>query len=144
MVEGDKHDKTSSSASVQEQGNISLQCPKLTETNYTTWALLMETILKAHGLWKTIDTEDTVDEKKAHTSKAMIFQTLFEDVLMQVAQCSTTKEVWDLIKVLFIGVDLVQKARSQTLKSELESLKMKERETIKWFCKQIEQYKGKI
>ncbi|GJV53635.1 zinc finger, CCHC-type containing protein, partial [Tanacetum coccineum] len=93
MVQGDKHDHTSSSASVREQGNISLQCPKLTETNYTTWALLMETILKAHGLWKTIDTKDAVDEKKAHTSKAMIFQILPEDVLMQVAQCSTTKEV---------------------------------------------------
>ncbi|GJS25334.1 zinc finger, CCHC-type containing protein [Tanacetum coccineum] len=86
MVEGDKHDNTSNSASVREQGNVSLQCPKLTETNYTTWALLMETILKAHGLWKTIDTKDAVDEKKAHTSKAMIFQTLPEDVLMQVAQ----------------------------------------------------------
>nr|GFA77062.1 zinc finger, CCHC-type [Tanacetum cinerariifolium] len=83
MVEGDKHDNTSSSASVREQGNISLYCPKVTETNYTTWALLMETILKAHGLWKTIDTEDTMDEKKTHTSKAMIFQTLPEDVLMQ-------------------------------------------------------------
>ncbi|GJY31289.1 hypothetical protein Tco_0414784 [Tanacetum coccineum] len=65
----------------------------------------------AHGLWKTIDVEDEVDKKKAHTSKAMIFQTLPEDVLMQVAQCPTTKEVWDSIKVLFIGVDLVQKAR---------------------------------
>ncbi|GJW16085.1 zinc finger, CCHC-type containing protein [Tanacetum coccineum] len=82
-----KHDKPSSSASVREQGNISLQCPKLTETNYTTWALLMKTILKAHGLWKTIDTKDAIDEKKTHTSKAMIFQTLPKDVLMQVAQC---------------------------------------------------------
>ncbi|GJU06429.1 zinc finger, CCHC-type containing protein [Tanacetum coccineum] len=84
MVEGDKHDNTSSSASIREQGNISLQCPKLTETNYTTWALLMETILKAHGLWKTVDAEDAVDEKKSHTSKEMIFQTLPKDVLIQV------------------------------------------------------------
>ncbi|GKD31995.1 zinc finger, CCHC-type containing protein [Tanacetum coccineum] len=144
MVEGDKHDNTSSSASVREQGNISLQCPKLTETNYTTWALLMETILKAHGLWKTIDTKDAVDEKKAHTSKAMIFQTLPEDVLMQVAQCSTTKEVWDSIKVLFIGVDLVQKARSQTLRSELESLKMKESETISGFASKLSSIRAKF
>ncbi|GJX07603.1 zinc finger, CCHC-type containing protein [Tanacetum coccineum] len=107
MVEGDKHDNTSSSASVREQGN------------------------------KTIDAEDAVDEKKAHTSKAMIFQTLPEDVLMHVAQCSTTKEVWDSIKVLFIGVDLVQKARSQTLRSELESLKMKESETISGFASKL-------
>ncbi|GJU45587.1 zinc finger, CCHC-type containing protein [Tanacetum coccineum] len=144
MVESDKHDNTSNSASVREQGNVSLQCPKLTETNYTTWALLMETILKAHGLWKTIDTKDAVDEKKAHTSKAMIFQTLPEDVLMQVAQCSTTKEVWDSIKVLFIGVDLVQKARSQTLRSELESLKMKESETISGFASKLSSIRAKF
>ncbi|GKC24640.1 zinc finger, CCHC-type containing protein [Tanacetum coccineum] len=104
----------------------------------------METILKAHGLWKTIDAEDEVDEKKAHTSKAMIFQTLHEDVLMQVAQCSTTKEVWDSIKVLFIGVDLVQKARSQTLRSELESLKMKESETISGFAKKLSSIRAKF
>ncbi|GJT27400.1 zinc finger, CCHC-type containing protein [Tanacetum coccineum] len=144
MVEGDNHDNTSNSASVREQENVSLQCPNLTETNYTTWALLMETILKAHGLWKTIDTKDTVDEKKSHTSKAMIFQTLPEDVLMQVAQCSTTKEVWDSIKVLFIGVDLVQKARSQTLRSELESLKMKESETISGFASKLSSIRAKF
>ncbi|GJV02588.1 zinc finger, CCHC-type containing protein [Tanacetum coccineum] len=73
MVEGDKHDNTSSSASVREQGNVSLQCPKLTETNYTMWALLKETILKAHGLWKTIDAKDEVDEKKTHTPKSEMY-----------------------------------------------------------------------
>ncbi|GKB91790.1 zinc finger, CCHC-type containing protein [Tanacetum coccineum] len=119
MVEGDKHDNTSSSASVREQGNVSLQCPKLTETNYTSWALLMETILKAHGLWKTIDAEDAEDEKKAHTSKAMIFQTLPEDVLMQ-------------------------KARSQTLRSELESLKMRESETISGFASKLSSIRAKF
>ncbi|KAJ9538324.1 hypothetical protein OSB04_031057 [Centaurea solstitialis] len=135
--EGNKRDNASSITSVREQGNVLLQCPKLTETNYTTWALLMETILKAYGLWETIDVKDAVDEKKAYTSKAMIFQTLPEDVLMQVTQCSTTKEVWDSIKVRFIGVDLVQKARSQTLRSELESLKMKESETVSSFASKL-------
>ncbi|KAJ9540170.1 hypothetical protein OSB04_026676 [Centaurea solstitialis] len=140
--DGDKHDNASSSTSVREQGNVLLQCPKLTETNYTTWTLLMETILKAHSLWETIDVKDAVDEKKAYTSKAMIFQTLPEDVLMQVAQCSTTKEVWDSIKVRFIGVDLVQKARSQTLRSELESLKMKESETVSSFASKLSNMKA--
>ncbi|KAJ9542295.1 hypothetical protein OSB04_028801 [Centaurea solstitialis] len=139
-----KHDNTSCSTSVREQGNVLLQCPKLNETNYSTWALLMETILKAHGLWETIDVKDAVDEKKAYTSKAMIFQTLPEDVLMHVAQCSTTKEVWDSIKVRFIGVDLVQKARSQTLRSELESLKMKESETVNLDTMSFEEAVGRL
>ncbi|GJR06774.1 retrotransposon protein, putative, ty1-copia subclass [Tanacetum coccineum] len=123
MVEGDKHDNTSSSASVQEQGNVSLQCPKLTETNYTTWALLMETILKAYGIWETIVAKEgeATNEKNENTSKAMIFQTLPQDVLMQVAQYSTTKErdlaldlggfACDVIhtRILKIGVLLIAK-----------------------------------
>ncbi|GJU50156.1 DNA helicase [Tanacetum coccineum] len=94
MVEGDKHDNTSSSASVREQGNVSLQCPKLTEINYTTWALLMETILKAYGILEMIVAKEgeATNEKKENTSKAMIFQTLPQDFLMQVAQYSTAKE----------------------------------------------------
>ncbi|KAI3826663.1 hypothetical protein L1987_00715 [Smallanthus sonchifolius] len=48
MVDEKKIENASSSTSVREQGNVSLQCPKLDETNYTTWALLMETILKAY------------------------------------------------------------------------------------------------
>nr|GEV78959.1 zinc finger, CCHC-type [Tanacetum cinerariifolium] len=90
MVEGDKNDNTS----VRELRNVSLQCPKLNETNYTTWALMLETILKAYGIWETIIAKDEVatNEKKENTSKAIIFQTLPQDILMQVAQYSTTKE----------------------------------------------------
>ncbi|GKB00467.1 zinc finger, CCHC-type containing protein [Tanacetum coccineum] len=47
---------------------------------------------------------------------------------MQVAQYSTAKEVWDSIKVKHLGADLVQKARLQTLRSELETLRIKPNE----------------
>ncbi|GKG12562.1 zinc finger, CCHC-type containing protein [Tanacetum coccineum] len=88
MVKGDKQDNTSSSTSVREQGNIPLQCPKLTETNYTMWALLMETILKAYGIWETIVGKEgeATNEKKENTSKAMIFQTLPQDVVANIEQ----------------------------------------------------------
>nr|GEW20186.1 zinc finger, CCHC-type [Tanacetum cinerariifolium] len=88
-----------SGTSVREQGNVPLQCPKLTDTNYTTWALMMETILKAYGLWKVIDAkkeidgkqETTIDGKVENTAKGMIFQTLPQDMLMQIAQYTTIK-----------------------------------------------------
>ncbi|GJR60228.1 hypothetical protein Tco_1502390 [Tanacetum coccineum] len=135
MVESDKNDNTSNSTTVRELGNVSLQCPKLTETNYTTWALMMETILKAYGIWETIVAKEgvTTNEKKENTSKAIIFQTLPQDVLMQVAQYSTAKEVWDSIKVKHLGADLVQKARLQTLRSELETLRIKPNEKVSDF-----------
>nr|GEV17771.1 zinc finger, CCHC-type [Tanacetum cinerariifolium] len=135
MVEGDTNDNTSNSTSVRELGNVSLQCPKLTETNYTTCALMMETILKAYGIWETIVAKYGVatNVKKENTSKAIIFQTLPQDILMQVAQYSTAKEVWDSIKVKNLGPNLVQKARLQTLRSELETLGIKPNKKVSDF-----------
>ncbi|GKA49369.1 zinc finger, CCHC-type containing protein [Tanacetum coccineum] len=124
--------------------NIALQCPKLNESNYTTWAIMMETILKAYGLWETLEATKKVDERKMHTTKAMILTTLPEDILMQVAQYETAKEVWESIKVRYIGEDRVQKARLQTLRSELETLKMKNNETVSDFAGKLGSIRGKV
>ncbi|GJT21081.1 zinc finger, CCHC-type containing protein [Tanacetum coccineum] len=131
---------TSGTLTIREQGsNASLQCPKLTETNYTSWSILVETVLRAYGLWESIDpvTGATVDEKKNYTTKAIIFQTLPEDILLQVAKHKDAKDVWESIRVRYLGADRVQKARLQTLRSELEMLKMKENETINDFSGKI-------
>ncbi|KAK1424497.1 hypothetical protein QVD17_19827 [Tagetes erecta] len=144
--EDNKKDNASSSTIVREQGNVTLQCPKLNETNYTSWALLMETILKAYGLWGTIDVEkgaEVGDEKRIYTAKAMILQTLPQDVLDQVAQYATAKEVWDSLKVQNLGADLVQKARLHTLRSELETMKMKSNERISDFAGKLSSIKTK-
>ncbi|GKA22080.1 hypothetical protein Tco_0708042, partial [Tanacetum coccineum] len=90
--------KGETSTPTREQ-NIAIQCPKLNESNYTTWAIMMETILKAYGLWETLKATEKVDERKIHTTKAMILTTLPKDILMQVAQYETIKEVWESIKV---------------------------------------------
>ncbi|KAK1424269.1 hypothetical protein QVD17_19594 [Tagetes erecta] len=142
----DKRHNNASSSTVREQGNVQLQCPKLNDTNYNSWALLMETILKAYGLWGTVDVEkdaELADEKKINTAKAMILQTLPQDVLDQVAQYATAKEVWDSLKVQNLGADLVQKARLHTLRSELETLKMKSNERISDFAGKLSSIKTK-
>ena len=135
--------KIGESSTPTRDQNIALQCPKLTETNYTTWAIMMETILKAYGLWETLEDTEKVDERKMHTAKAMILTTLPEDILMQVAQYSKAKEVWESIKVRYIGADRVQKARLQTLRSELETLKMKTDETVNDFAGKLGSIRGK-
>ncbi|KAL4575933.1 hypothetical protein LXL04_012020 [Taraxacum kok-saghyz] len=116
-------------STVREQGNITLQCPKLTETNYPSWSILVETVLRAHGLWKTVTGEDE-DEKRNYTTKAVIYLTLPEDVLLQVAKYKNAEEVWESIRIRYLGTDRVQKARLQTLRGDLERLKMKDNETI--------------
>ncbi|GJZ15385.1 zinc finger, CCHC-type containing protein [Tanacetum coccineum] len=111
------------------------QCPILKSTNYTVWALRIKTILRANGLWEIIEPEDNVqiDIKKDMATTAYLYQTLPEDMILQVASCKSTKEIWEALQTRHIGVDRVQKARLQTLKTEFEMLKMKEDDTIEQF-----------
>nr|GEX64460.1 zinc finger, CCHC-type [Tanacetum cinerariifolium] len=87
---------------------------------------------------------EATNEKKENTAMAMIFQTLPRDVLMQVAQYLTAKEVWDSIKVKYLGADLVQKARLQTLRSELEMLRMKPNEKVSDYGGKLSSIKAKF
>ncbi|KAL4577977.1 hypothetical protein LXL04_014092 [Taraxacum kok-saghyz] len=115
-------------STVREQCNVTLQCPKLTETNYPSLSILVETVLRAHGLWKTVTGEDE-DEKRNYTTKAIIYPTLPQDV----AKYKNAEEVWESIRIRYLGTDRVQKARLQILRGDLERLKMKDNETINDF-----------
>ncbi|KAD7116806.1 hypothetical protein E3N88_04074 [Mikania micrantha] len=121
---------------VREPGNVSLLCPKLTTTNYTAWSIMMETVLAAHGLQDAIDpvTGGGVDARRKNMAKALIFQSIPEDVLLQVSKYQEPKDVWDAIRVRFLGAERVQKARLQTLRSELEGMRMLETETVDEFA----------
>ena len=65
---------------------MSLSCPMLTPTNYTVWAIKVEAILDAAGVWEAVSPADgeKVDEKKNKTARAQLLGTLSEDILMQV------------------------------------------------------------
>ncbi|GKA17115.1 hypothetical protein Tco_0696952 [Tanacetum coccineum] len=91
---------------------------------------------QAYGHWDAI-TEEEVDEKKNYTTKGIIFQTLPENVLLQVAKYKSAKDVWESIKVRYIGAERVQKASLQTLRNELEMLKMNDNESINDFAGKI-------
>ena len=72
-------------------------------------------MLRAHGLWKTVHGKDK-DKKRNYTTKAIIYPTLPEDVLLQVAKYKDAQDVWDSIKIRYLGTERVQKARLQTLR----------------------------
>lgn len=55
-------------------------------------------------------------------------------VLLQVAKKKSAKKVWDPLKIRYLGVDRVKKARLHTLKSEFEALRMKEGDSIDEFA----------
>ncbi|GJX38653.1 hypothetical protein Tco_0251956 [Tanacetum coccineum] len=88
----------------REQGTtVPFQCPGLTKTNYTTWSIMIEIVLRAYRYCDAI-IEDEVDEKKNYTTK---------------------------------GAERVQKERLQTLRNELEMLKMNDNESINDFAGKI-------
>ncbi|KAM0019361.1 putative RNA-directed DNA polymerase [Helianthus debilis subsp. tardiflorus] len=122
-----------------KENSISFQCSILTSTNYTTWSIKMEAIMDAHGLWEAIEQPAgaAVDEKKSKQARAIIFQSIPDEVLSQAAKKKTAKEVWDSLKSRYVGVERVQKARIRILKSEFEGLQMKDGETI-------DEYVGKL
>ncbi|KAJ9566788.1 hypothetical protein OSB04_002754 [Centaurea solstitialis] len=95
---------------IREQGNVLLQCPKLTEMNYILWSIKVETMLRL-----------------GHESHYL--QTARGDILLTVSKHKDAKVVWEAILVQYLVVDQVQK--------ELEMLRMKENQTINEFSGKI-------
>ena len=60
----------------------------------------------------------------------MLFRAVDESSFEKIARATTLKEAWDTIEKVFKGIDRVKQVRLQTLRGELESMKMKELENV--------------
>lgn len=130
-----------------KEASVTLHYPMLTSTNYSTWAIKMEALMDAQGVWDAIEPSDgvAVDSKLDKMARACIFKAIPEDVLLQIAKKKkTAKELWESLKTRYLGVDKVQKARVQTLKSEFEALSMKDSESIDEFAGKLSGLAGKF
>lgn len=78
-----------------------------------------------------------VEEKTDKIALAAIYQGIPEDILLSVAEKKTAKEAWEAVKTMCLGAERVKKARIQTLKSEFESMSMKETEALDDFCMRL-------
>jgi len=111
----------------------STQCPMLTSTNYTVWAIRMQIARSVNKMWETI--EPGIDDGYKNTmARGLIFQSIPESLTLQVGTLATAKLVWDSIKTRYVGADRVKEARLQTLMAEFEKMKMKESEKIDVFA----------
>ncbi|GJZ89939.1 zinc finger, CCHC-type containing protein [Tanacetum coccineum] len=99
----------------------------------------MQIILEANGLWEMIEPDDKTqaDNKKDKIAIAFLYQALPEEQLLLISKYKTKKKVWDALKTRHVGVNRVQQAKQQTLKSELEMLQMKENESIDSFVTRL-------
>ena len=120
-------------------GATALQVLPLTPANYTSWAIKVEAIFDAHGLWCAVAPAEgaAVDAGTSKTGRAAMLGALPEDLLMQVGTKTTAKEVWDSLKVRFVGADRVRAARLATLRGEFDRLRMDDGD-------ELDDYAGKV
>ncbi|KAD5317806.1 hypothetical protein E3N88_17752 [Mikania micrantha] len=122
---------------IKEGGNMTFQYPTLTSSNYPIWSLRIKAIFRAHGIWEAIDPRVDVEPRKDNSAIVYLYQSLPEDLVLQVAHCTRAKEIWDAIKTRHLGVERVMEARLQTLKAEFEAARMKESEKIDDFAAKL-------
>lgn len=116
-----------------KNGSIGLSYPMLSKENYTAWSMKMKVFMQAQGVWSAVEQTDpkaSVEDKTDKVALAMIYQGIPEEVLLSLAEKKTAKEAWEAIKTLCQGADRAKKARVQTLKSDFESMNMKESEQL--------------
>ncbi|XP_076939067.1 uncharacterized protein LOC143607540 [Bidens hawaiensis] len=99
----------------------------------------MESFMDAHAIWDAIEPPEgvDVDVKVEKNAKALIFQALSEDILFQVACHKEAKDVWNALKVRYLGAETVQHARIRNLNLEFELLSMKEADSIDDYTSKI-------
>ncbi|XP_076910612.1 uncharacterized protein LOC143568312 [Bidens hawaiensis] len=114
----------------------SFQCPMLTATNYTVWALRVKVIFNVHSVCGVID-PGTVDEKKNNAATAILFQSIPEQQILQVGSLNSEKEMWEALRTQHLGAERVREARLQTLVAEFDALKMKDSEKIDDYANRI-------
>ncbi|XP_021971361.1 uncharacterized protein LOC110866523 [Helianthus annuus] len=117
-----------------------LQCPVLSSTNYTVWAIRMRVIFNVHGVWEQIEPGTGVDAKKNNIAIALMFQAILEEQILQVGNLKTAKEMLDVLKTRHLGADRIREARLQTLMAEFEKLKMKDQSAIDEFANKLSGY----
>ena len=108
----------------------------LTSKKYRLWAMTMEVYLEAHGLWEVITGTETNQKKDRHKLSA-ILNSVSESVSFQLDVKKTTKENWEVIRILHVGVDHVVQSKIQWLGREFENLAMKISDFSSCFTKVI-------
>ena len=67
----------------EKEGSIAFKYLILTKCNYAAWAIKMEVFMMAQGVWETIESPETVYNRKDKMALAALYQSIGEDTLLQ-------------------------------------------------------------
>lgn len=130
--------------------------PRLTKaTRYDNWSIQMKALLGSQDSWEVVEegfeeptntTGYTAAQTKAlkemrSKDKAalyMLYRAVDEAIFEKIAGASTSKEAWDILEKVFKGADRVKQVRLQTLRGELENMKMMESESVSDYITRVQ------
>nr|GFA91684.1 hypothetical protein [Tanacetum cinerariifolium] len=92
---------------------LMFQCPILTSTNYTIWKMRMEVLLGIHRVWDVVDSGSD-DAKKNNIVKGLLFQSILEDLILQIRNLKTWTEMWEAIKTRNLRADPLEQVNLKT------------------------------
>ncbi|XP_010534731.1 PREDICTED: uncharacterized protein LOC104810237 [Tarenaya hassleriana] len=128
--------------------------PRLNKTNYNNWSIQMRALLGAQDAWEVVENGyieessgtstpaqlKTLKEMrmKDKTALYLMFQAVDEASFEKIAGATTSKEAWETLQKVFKGADRVKQVRLQTLRGELEAMKMKESEDVSSYISRVQ------
>nr|GEW72238.1 hypothetical protein [Tanacetum cinerariifolium] len=135
-------------------GHVSL--PKLNKVNYDKWSIHMQALLGTQDVWELViaryeePSAAEIDAMSANKMKAwnekrmkdksdfhLFFQSMDES-RFEIAKATTSKEAWETLEKVYKGADRVKQLRLQTLRSELEAMKVKETEGVSDYITRVQ------
>nr|GLL16685.1 Retrovirus-related Pol polyprotein from transposon TNT 1-94 [Ipomoea trifida] len=112
--------------------------------HYDHWSMLMENFLKSKEFWDVVEadvaepTAGMTSEQRAELkalklkdlrAKNYLFQAIDRSILETILRKETSKQIWDSMKIKYQGSTKAKRQLLQSLRSEFETLRMKEGES---------------
>ena len=129
--------------------------PRLTKTNYENWSIQMKALLDSQDAWEVVEDgfKESIDttgytvaqnktlkelQSKDKATLYMLFRAVDELGFEKIARETTSKEAWDTLEKVFKGTERVKQVRLQTLRGELESMKMNESKNVSDYITRVQ------
>ncbi|WVZ83580.1 hypothetical protein U9M48_030712 [Paspalum notatum var. saurae] len=117
---------------VVEKATAVVTYPMLTRTNYTKWSLVMRVNLQMVGLWEVINTGEG-EYRDNRNALAALLRAVPQEMQVGLPVKKTTKEAWEAIKAVRVGVERVKEANTEKLRKEFNELRFKAGEGVEDF-----------
>ncbi|KAJ1378008.1 hypothetical protein SESBI_48289 [Sesbania bispinosa] len=136
--------------------------PKLTKgANYDNWKVQMKALLGSQDNWDVVETgyEEPADtdgysnaqlsalkvvRAKDKAALYLLYRAINESGFEKIANAKSSKVAWDTLGKANKGYERVKQVRLQTLRGELENMRMKESESVSEFITRVETVVNKL